>query len=60
MHPAIMHALVSQHTEQMRAAAARRRQAAARLGEPASPVRQRVGWVLVEVGLRLAVRQAGA
>jgi hypothetical protein len=56
MHPTIMQALVSQHTTEMRAAAVRRHQAAAQPREPASSIRQRIGWVLVQAGLRLAVR----
>ena len=58
MHPAFVEALASQRTAELRATVVSRHQVAARSSGPASSIRQRVGWVLIQVGLRLAVRQA--
>jgi hypothetical protein len=54
MHPALLHALASRRTAELRAAASGRHQPA-RSRTPARPVRYRIGWALVHVGLRLAV-----
>jgi hypothetical protein len=54
MHPACIEVLARQHLAELRGA-----QMSCRVSrEPAAPMRQRLGWVLVQVGLRLAVRQA--
>lgn len=58
MHPAFIEALASQRTAEMRATRVSRHQMAGRASEPVLPIRQRFGWALVQVGLRLAVRQA--
>jgi hypothetical protein len=55
MHPTLLQALASQHIAELRTAAVSGHQHAAQPSRPASPVRQRIGWVLVQVGLRLAV-----
>ncbi|MGH3186601.1 MAG: hypothetical protein ACRDPY_10820 [Streptosporangiaceae bacterium] len=55
MHPVFMQALATQHGAETRAAALGRHRPPARPGEPAAPIRQRIGWTLVQVGLRLAV-----
>jgi hypothetical protein len=57
MHPAFVEALASQRTAELRTTVGSCHRAAARSNGPASSIRQRVGWVLVQVGLRLAVRQ---
>jgi hypothetical protein len=64
MHPTLLQALASQRTAETRAAAASAHQQPVLSRKPAHPdrparsarpVRYRVGWALVEVGLRLAV-----
>ena len=53
MHPYTMSQLASQHIDELSVAAGRNR----RHVTPASPrnsVRHRTGWMLVEIGLRLA------
>jgi hypothetical protein len=54
MHPVFMQALVSQHRAETQAALGRHPRPGPP-GEPGAPIRQRVGWALVQVGLRLAV-----
>ncbi len=58
MHPAFVEALARQRIADMRAAPVSRHWMTGLASEPTSPLRQRFGWVLVQVGLRLAVRQA--
>jgi hypothetical protein len=58
MHPALIETLARQRIADMRAALVRRHRLTGQVSEPAAPIGQRVGWVLVQVGLRLAVRQA--
>jgi hypothetical protein len=60
MYPVVIQAMASQRIAEMRAAAASRRRPPAPDRETASSVRQRVGWALIDVGLRLAVRHARA
>ena len=60
MHPIFIQALVSQRIAELRAAAMTRPRPPAQPTRTASSVRQRVGWALVQVGLRLAVRHARA
>jgi hypothetical protein len=45
---------------EMRTAAANGHRRPAEPGKAAWPVRQRIGWALVQVGLRLAVRRERA
>jgi hypothetical protein len=52
MHPRLLEQLASQHTGELHASAPRSRRRQARIPRP--PVRQRAGWTLVEIGLRLA------
>jgi len=63
MHPAWTEDLATQHAAQLQAAAAAHRRdpaviaAAANVSEqPAQSLTQRVGWALIQVGLRLALR----
>jgi hypothetical protein len=56
MNPALLQALASQRTAEMRTAAANGHRRPAGPSESAWPVRQRLGWALVQVGLRLAVQ----
>jgi hypothetical protein len=58
MHPARIEILARQHLAELRAARMSGHQVTSRASEPAEPMRQRLGWILVQVGLRLAVRQA--
>ena len=67
MHPAWAEDLATQHVAHLQAAAATRRRyavaagaptAADTEGEPAPSISQRAGWALVQVGLRLALRQS--
>jgi hypothetical protein len=60
MHPIFIQALVSHRIAELRAAAVSRHRPPSRPAQTASSVRQRVGWALVQVGLRLAVRHARA
>jgi hypothetical protein len=60
MHPVFIQAMASQRIAEMRTAAASRRRPPAPATETAPSVRQRVGWALIDVGLRLAVRHARA
>ena len=60
MHPIFIQALVSQRIAELRAAAVNRRRPPSQPGQTASSVRQRFGWALVQVGLRLAVHHARA
>lgn len=60
LHPIVAEGLVRErHADLLRAAeVARLRRLARRLPVEPSPLRRRVGWALVEVGLRLAVGRA--
>lgn len=65
MHPAWTEDLATQHVAQLQAAAATRRHGAASDlaaanvgGHPAQSITQRVGWALVQVGLRLALHRS--
>lgn len=65
MHPAWTEDLATQHVAQLQAAAATRRHGAASDlaaanvgGHPAQTITQRVGWALIQVGLRLALHQS--
>lgn len=62
MHPALIETLARQRIAAMRAAPVSRHrvtgQASTQPLQPLQPLRQRFGWFLVQVGLRLAVRQA--
>jgi hypothetical protein len=60
MHPIFIQALASQRIAELRAAAVNRHRPPAQPRQTAPSVRQRVGWTLVQVGLRLAVRHARA
>jgi hypothetical protein len=53
MHPTLLRALASQRAAEMLAAASSHHQPA--LFKPTRPIRHRIGWALVQVGLRLAV-----
>jgi hypothetical protein len=65
MHAALTQDLASQHSVQLRAAAATRCRRATPAGagnateKPAPSITQRAGWALVHVGLRLALHQPG-
>jgi hypothetical protein len=55
MHPQLLDQLAQQHVTEMRRSAARHRAAAA--AAPAArraTIRNRAGWTLVQIGLRLA------
>ena len=56
MHPAFIEALTRQRIAAMRAAPVSRHPVTGQAST--QPLRQRFGWALVQVGLRLAVRQA--
>jgi hypothetical protein len=59
MHPALIETLARQRIVAMRAAPVSRHRVTGQAStQPLQPLRQRFGWVLVQVGLRLAVRQA--
>lgn len=62
LHPIVTEGLVRErHADLLRAAeVARLRRVARRLPVEPSPLRRRVGWALVEVGLRLAVGRPAA
>jgi hypothetical protein len=60
MNPALLQALARQRTAEMRTAAANGHRRPAQPSTAAWPVRQRIGWALVQVGLRLAVRRERA
>jgi hypothetical protein len=64
MHSALLAGLASQHAEELQTEAATRQRrtagAVARPGEPPPSITQRAGWALIQAGLWLAVRQAGA
>ena len=60
MHPIFIQALVSQRIAELRATAVPRHRPPSQPARKASSVRQRVGWSLVQLGLRLAVRHARA
>jgi hypothetical protein len=55
MHPALIETLATQRAADIRAALASPHQAAPP-GQPSPPISQRIGWTLVQIGLRLAVR----
>ncbi len=55
MYPALLQALASQRAAEMLMAAVNGHRRPASSGKPARIVRQRIGWALVHVGLRLAV-----
>jgi len=57
MHPIVMQALASQRTAELQAAAVSCHRPPVGTG---SSIRQRIGWALVQVGLRLAVHHARA
>jgi hypothetical protein len=67
MHSALMQDLASQHSLQLQAAAPIRCRSATVVSaaagnvteEPDPSMTQRAGWALVQVGLRLALRQPG-
>lgn len=59
MHPAFIQALARQRIAAMRAAPVSRHRVTGQAStQPLQPLRQRFGWVLIQIGLRLAVRQA--
>jgi hypothetical protein len=59
MYPTLLPALASQRAAEMRTAASGHRRPA-QPSRAAWPIRQRIGWALVQAGLRLAVRQERA
>jgi hypothetical protein len=62
LHPTVAEGLVRERQAELLRAAevARLRRSARRLPPGPSPLRRRVGWALVEIGLRLAVGRATA
>jgi hypothetical protein len=60
MNPDLMKALACQRAADMRAAAVDRQQTAAQASGPVTSIRQRAGWVLVQIGLWLAVGEVRA
>jgi hypothetical protein len=66
MHPAWTEDLATQHVAHLQAAAATRRRSTADSDlsdanvskQPAQSITQRAGWALIQIGLRLALRQA--
>jgi hypothetical protein len=53
MHPHQIQRIISQHNEELRTQAQQARLHVQRPG-PGNSVRHRMGWTLIEVGLRLA------
>ena len=60
MHPTVMQALASQRIAELQAAAVSCHRPPSQRTGTATSIRQRIGWALVQVGLRLAVRHARA
>ena len=60
MHPIVMQALASQRIAELQAVAVSRHRPPSQPAGTASSIRQRIGWALVQVGLRLAVHHARA
>jgi len=61
MHPHQLGPLATQHIADLHEASRTRRQASgSAAGRPRNSVRHRAGWVLVHLGLRLAVSSADA
>ncbi|HEY2287000.1 MAG TPA: hypothetical protein VGH88_14790 [Streptosporangiaceae bacterium] len=59
MHPFQAGQLADQRIADWRSQAAERRRLAA-AAAPATPIRQWLGWILIQAGLRLAVSSVGA
>jgi hypothetical protein len=60
MYPTLLQALASLRAAEMRTAAASGHRRPAQPSKAVWPVRQRIGWALVQVGLRLAVQRDSA
>jgi len=60
MHPIIMQALASQRIAASQVAAVSCHRPPSQPAGTAFSIRQRIGWILVQVGLRLAVHHARA
>ncbi|MCE0762248.1 hypothetical protein LWC35_04880 [Pseudonocardia kujensis] len=62
LHPIVAEGLVRERQAELLRAAevARLRRSARRLPAGPSPLRRRVGWALVEIGLRLAIGRTAA
>jgi hypothetical protein len=60
MQPALLQALASQRTAQLPMAAVNGHQRPVLSSKRARMVRQRIGWALVQAGLRLVVEREGA
>jgi hypothetical protein len=56
MHPEVISQLASQHTDELREAAAARY---VRHRVPRNSIRYRAGWTMVEIGLRIAGPASG-
>jgi hypothetical protein len=53
MNTQMLHEIASQHITEVRESAARCRQASAVEREPRESIRERAGWTLINVGLKL-------
>jgi hypothetical protein len=60
MHLIVIRALASQRIAELQAVAVSCHRPPSQPKETASSMRQRIGWALVQAGLRLAVRHARA
>jgi hypothetical protein len=60
MQPALLHALASQRAAQLPMATVNGHQRPVSSSKRARMVRQRIGWALVQAGLRLVVEREGA
>jgi len=60
MHPIVMQGLASQRIAELQAAAVSCHRPPSQPTGTATSIRQRIGWALVQVGLRLALRDARA
>jgi hypothetical protein len=60
MYPALLQMLARQRAAELTQAAVNRRQRPVPASKRARMVRQRIGWALVQAGLRLVVEREGA
>jgi hypothetical protein len=56
MHPDLIGQIATQHTDELRTTAARAARGAGAVRPPRPSIRNRAGWTLVHIGLRLATR----
>jgi hypothetical protein len=58
MHPDLIGQIATQHTDELRKSAAQSGRGASVARPPHPSIRNRAGWTLVHIGLRLAAREA--